>query len=203
MKQLFYTTLLALMGVMALTSCTGEAKRGDQLTAMLSVESTQDLIDACDIEITYKGKGGINRVDTITTTEWHKIVVNDSFPVKIGMIRLKYLVKPGFKPTKDTYDLECQYTLSTKETESERQNMELRLLNVPAGKVISLLDLKNYFTRDYVKREADTDFYLCSICMVSRAEDESARDLFIFYDDVGLNELQEEIPVENPDSIGK
>ena len=93
MKKFIFTTILTLMGVMALTSCI--EKRGEQLTTMLTIESSQDLIDACDIEITYKGKGGVNMVDTITTAKWHKIIINDSFPTKVGMVNLRYLVKPG------------------------------------------------------------------------------------------------------------
>ena len=51
MKKFIFTILLTLMSCMALTSCI--EKRGEQLTSMLTIESSQDLLDACDIEITY------------------------------------------------------------------------------------------------------------------------------------------------------
>ena len=45
MKKVIIATILTLMGVMAITSCTEDAKKGDRLTTMLIIESSQDLID--------------------------------------------------------------------------------------------------------------------------------------------------------------
>ena len=161
---------------------------------MITIEASQDLIDACDIEITYKGKGGINTVDTITSTEWHKIIVNDSFPVKIGMVDLRYLVKPGFKPDKDFYDLECQNTLITRETARQREYPCLLLYDVPAGKVAEFLELQNYFYRDVVNLELDSK----TTVMVSRAKDlGTSKELFIFLDEYSSE--PEEEPVMSPE----
>lgn len=198
MKKLIFTAILTLLGIMALTSCTNEDNSGKQLTTMITIESSQDLIDACDIEITYKGKGGINTVDTITSTEWHKIIVNDSFPVRIGMVALRYLVKPGFKPDKDFYDLECQHTLLTRETARQREYPCLMLYDVPAGKVAEFLELQNYLDRDMVKLELDSKFNATTV-MVSGAKDESARELFIFEDEQSSG-LEEEGPVISPET---
>lgn len=207
MKKLIFTSILTLLGVMALTSCVERPKEGDQLTTMLTIESSQDLIDVCDIEVTYKGKGGVNKIDTITETEWHKIIINDSFPTKIGVITLRYLVKPGFKPTKDKYNLLCNYTLITKEMERERNQPFLRLFDVPADKVADFLDLKNYLNKDLVRNEADSISYYGEVITVFKAKEEVGFDPFIFDDekptaplvDDGTDEYPEEI-TDNPDT---
>jgi hypothetical protein len=166
---------------------------------MLTIESSQDLIDVCDIEIIYKGKGGVNKIDTITKTEWHKIIINDSFPTKIGVITLRYLIKPDFKPTKDTYDLLCTYSLLTKEVDREKGHMFLRLFDVPADKVASILDLNNYLNKDVVKNEADSIYYFGEVITVFQAKDDMGFDPFIFDDLKPLPPLVEDSSVENPD----
>ena len=137
--------MLALLGVMVLTSCyKQQSKKCDQLTTMMKVEASKDLIDVCDIEITYKGKGGINAIDTISETEWYRIVVNDSFPTKIGVITFRYLIKPGFKPTKDKYNLDLRWSMGCKEQkEFDDSGFPLDLYDVPGDKVESFLDLYN------------------------------------------------------------
>ena len=198
MKKLIFTTILTLLGITALTSCVEEGKKGEQLTTMLTIESSQDLIDVCDIEITFKGKGGVNTIDTITETTWHRIVVNDSFPVKIGMIRLKYLVKPDFKPTKETYELLCDYTVISKGKDDPNTSYRpLMLYDVPGNKVASILDLENYLSKDYVAREGDPDYYLSSIITVTKAENHPGGEPFIFDNELPDSLLVEELPVED------
>ena len=193
MKKLIFTTILTLLGISVLISCTGESKRGERLTTMLSVEASQDLIDVCDIEIIYKGKGGVNMVDTITKTEWHKIVVNDSFPTKIGVVTMRYLVKPGFKPSKKTYDLSCNDTVLTKEVEREIPSRCFELFDVPADKVASFLELYNIFNKDDVKNDADSSVYT-NVITVIKVKDKAAKVPFVFNDQL----RSEEPVVEEP-----
>ncbi len=201
MKKFIFTTILTLMGVMALTSCI--EKRGEQLTTMLTIESSQDLIDACDIEITYKGKGGVNMVDTITTAKWHKIIINDSFPTKVGMVNLRYLVKPGFKPTKDTYNLECEYKITFKEQYQDWGGYwPLKMPDVPGEKVVSFLELKNFQGKDVVD---NPNIHNGNVSVVTKSEyDPNGMFPFVFdyewqTDDSTMVQLVEEKPVENPD----
>ena len=49
---------------MALTSCNG-SNNGEKLTTVIHLSASQDLLDVCDIEVTYKGKGGVDIVDTV------------------------------------------------------------------------------------------------------------------------------------------
>ena len=207
MKKVIIATILTLMGVMAITSCTEDAKKGDRLTTMLIIESSQDLIDVCDIQITYKGKGGVNTIDTITTTKWHKIIVNDSFPTKIGLVVLRYLVKPGFKPTKDFYDLECSYRSTCKEQEHENGYTPLRMPDVPGDKVASILEMKNYMDKDTEEREAKKEVFIGSIDIVTKAKNDSTGEPFIIKfegeTDSSSGQLVEEQPVLGPDHVNQ
>ena len=153
MKKSIFTIMLTLISVMVLTSCyEQQSNKGDQLTTMMKVEASKDLIDVCDIEITYKGKGGFNTIDTISATEWYKIVVNDSFPTKIGVLGFRYLIKPGFKPTKDKYNLDLRWSMGCKEQkEFDDSGFPLDLYDVPGDKVESFLDLYNMASERVLK----------------------------------------------------
>ena len=72
-KLLFTTAAFMVLAILALTSCGGsDAAGGNKLGTMIQIKSSQDLIDAYDIEVTYKGKGGVDVIDTITSTRWKK-----------------------------------------------------------------------------------------------------------------------------------
>ena len=207
MKKLIFATILTLMGVMAITSCTEDAKKGDRLTTMLIIESSQDLIDVCDIQITYKDKGGVNTIDTITTTKWHKIIVNDSFPTKIGLVVLRYLVKPGFKPTKDFYNLECRYRSTCKEQEHRIDYYPLRMPDVQGDKIASILEMQNYMHKDTEERKAKQEVFISSIDIVTKAKNGSTGDPFdIKFEgetDSISGQLVEEQPVLGPDYVNQ
>lgn len=202
--------MLTLIGATVLTSCID--KRGDRLTSMLTIKSSQDLIDVCDIEITYKGKGGVNMVDTITTTKWNKIVINDSFPTKIGMVAVRYLVKPGFKPTKETYNLECEYKLTLREQDEYEHTMgyfPITLPDVPGDKVASFLELKNFQNRHMVEDEERSDVENAGVLIATKAEYDpyGNRPFDVKYkwqmNDSNTVQLVEEKPVEGPDLVKK
>ncbi len=118
MKRLSITSLLSIaaliLAALAIVSCTpgsGNNTPGKkELTTTIQVEASDDLIAASDIEITYKGKGGIDVTDTITSTRWLKKIVNDSFPTEIGVVNYRMLIKPDAKFDKDR----CQLSLELK-----------------------------------------------------------------------------------------
>jgi hypothetical protein len=167
MKKFIFTILLGLMGGMALTSCI-EKGNGERLSTMLTIESSKDLLDACDIEITYKGEGGIDLVDTITTANWFKIIVNDSFPTEVGLVNLRYLVKPGFKPTKDFYDLDCRCELKAKEDDLRSRTYPLHLHLVAGDKVLTYLDLINIQVKETVEDAARPEIAETGLYTVER-----------------------------------
>ena len=118
MKRLSITSLLStatlILATVAIVSCTPRSDNKPhgkkELTTTIQVEASDDLIAASDIEITYKGKGGIDVTDTITSTRWQKNIVNDSFPTEIGVVNYRMLIKPDAKLDKER----CQLALELK-----------------------------------------------------------------------------------------
>lgn len=118
MKRLSITSLLStatlILATVAIVSCTpgsdNKPHGKKELTTTIKVEASNDLIAASDIEITYKGKGGIDVTDTITSTRWQKKIVNDSFPTEIGIVNYRMLIKPDAKLDKER----CQLGLELK-----------------------------------------------------------------------------------------
>ena len=114
MKRLSITSLLMILATVAIVSCTpgsdNKPHGKKELTTTIQVEASDDLIAASDIEITYKGKGGIDVTDTITSTRWQKNIVNDSFPTEIGVVNYRMLIKPDAKLDKER----CQLALELK-----------------------------------------------------------------------------------------
>lgn len=118
MKRLSITSLLStatlILATVAIVSCTpgsdNKPHGKKELTTTIKVEASDDLIAASDIEITYKGKGGIDVTDTITSTRWQKNIVNDSFPTMIGVVNYRMLIKPEAKLDKER----CQLALELK-----------------------------------------------------------------------------------------
>ena len=118
MKRLSITSLLSIaaliLATVAIVSCTpgsdNKPHGKKELTTTIQVEASDDLIAASDIEITYKGKGGIDVTDTIISTRWLKKIVNDSFPTEIGIVNYRMLIKPDAKLDKER----CQLGLELK-----------------------------------------------------------------------------------------
>ena len=73
MKRIPIITAL-ILATAAIVSCSqgsGDNPYGKKiLRTSIQVDASEDLIAASDIEITYKGQGGINVTDTITSTSW-------------------------------------------------------------------------------------------------------------------------------------
>lgn len=117
MKRLSIIAVLMLATV-ALVSCgSGSGKSSlskKLLKTTIRVKASADLIAVSDIEITYKGSGGVDVTDTINLTHWTKKIVNHSFPTEIGIVNYRLLIKPDAKLSKDRckLDLEvkCQNT---------------------------------------------------------------------------------------------
>lgn len=113
MKKISIITALILATV-AIVSCSqssGDNPYGKKvLMTTIQVKASEDLIAASDIEITYKGRGGIDVIDTITSTSWRKKIDNDSFPTEVGIVNYRMLVKPDAKFDKDRCQLGLKLT---------------------------------------------------------------------------------------------
>ena len=202
MKRLIYITIVALLGCMVLTSCLETGTKGERLTTELCIKSSQDLIDVCDIEVTYKGKGGVNMTDTITSTKWKKTIVNDSFPTKIGIVTTRYLLKQGARRYKGNYSLACRFTITTLEEDFETDYYDLRL-EVPSNKVDGILDLMNYFKKDAIQQEADPKYMFSGVATVFRDKSTNGKVRFYFGSSNCDGHIWKQVPVGKDPETGE
>ena len=151
MKKTLYTTALMLMAAVVLTSCGNQLGKKEmkqmerQSTVTYTINSSQDLIDAIDLMVTYKGKGGINVSDTISDTIWTKTVVNDMVPVKVGL-SWSVLPKTDSKISKDTLNHKATYTIECNEvSDTLREWLDfIWWRDFPANKLGAMCDLENH-----------------------------------------------------------
>lgn len=202
MKKLIYITIVALLGCIALTSCLETSKKGDRLTTELYVKSSQDLIDVCDIEVTYKGEGGVNMTDTITSTKWKKTIFNDSFPTKIGIVTTRYLLKPGPRRAKGNSLLTCRFTITTLEGDFKTEYYDLQL-KVPGNKVDGILDLMNYFKKDAIQQEADPKYDFSGVATVIRDKCTNGKVRFYFGSSNCDGHIWKQVPVGKDPETGE
>ena len=115
--------ILATVAIVSCSQGSGDNPYGKKiLRTSIQVDASEDLIAASDIEITYKGQGGIDVTDTITSTSWKKTIDNDTFPTEVGIVNYRMLVKPDTKFDKDR----CQLGLKLK-----CLSTPMSLLNMP------------------------------------------------------------------------
>ena len=111
-KLLSNFTIMMLVAAIALTSC-GDKQQAENenevpLKVTYVIECSRDLLDLCDVVVTYKGDDGANAVDTIKaaptdsteTKTWTKTVGTHKIPVKIGL-DYTFVQKADTLPGKD------------------------------------------------------------------------------------------------------
>ena len=110
-KLLSNFTIMMLVAAMALTSCDQQQVENENevpLKVTYVIECSRDLLDLCDVVVTYKGDDGANAVDTIKaaptdsteTKTWTKTVGTHKIPVKIGL-DYTFVQKADTLPGKD------------------------------------------------------------------------------------------------------
>lgn len=124
-----------------------------QVSVTYEIKCSQDVVDALDMVITYKDKGGINATDTLRDTIWTKTVVNDVIPVKIGL-SWSLSPKSADKITKETFeDLAASYSITRNKEGSSEYTFIVRdnlfhyypsYKDFPASKLSNLCDYENY-----------------------------------------------------------
>jgi hypothetical protein len=109
MKKTFIISALMLATTIALTACgDDEPKEKTKVTATYTMTFSQDLLDACNIFITFKAENGRNVMESVTTPQWTKTVTSDRFPAEFG---LKYVfsTKSESELIKEKYNLKCDF----------------------------------------------------------------------------------------------
>ena len=152
MKRLTITSLLSItvliLASMAIVSCVPGSSKGASgknkrvFKSTIQVDASDDLLAACDIEITYKGKGGVDVTDTITTTSWETKIVNDSFPTEVGIVNYRLLMKPNPKFEGDR----CMLDLLVTYNDSKEQHWVGRPIaidDIASNKVAAYLEMKS------------------------------------------------------------
>ena len=106
MKRFFYMAVL-LIAAMTFNSCgSDEPKEKTTVTATYNMSFSQDLLDACNVIITYKAENGRNVMEPITTPWWTKSVTSDKFPAEFGVM-YRFSTKSDAELVKEKYDLEA------------------------------------------------------------------------------------------------
>lgn len=147
-KALLYTVAVMLTASLALTACrhrqeqeqepTQQVKR--QVEVTYKVKCNQDVMDAVNVVVTYKDKGGINATDTVRDSVWTKTVVSDVVPFKVGM-RWALSAKPVSQIAKDSLQLRIKYAIECQDCPIQPSEMvTFNYSNFPASKLAGLCD---------------------------------------------------------------
>ena len=143
MKRLLFMTTLLMMAAFSLTSCgDDEPKEKVTATATYNLSFSQDLLDACNVFITYKAENGRNVMEAVTSTWWTKTVTSDEFPAEFGVM-YKFSTKSDAELTKEKYNLTCEFNFSCKTSKGASYTNNVTILNnqgIDRDKVFSTLD---------------------------------------------------------------
>ena len=109
MKKLIYLALIVAIAIPAFTSC-GKKNNKTKCGTIYHLSVSQDLLDLCDIMVSYRDADNVIKTSKINDIEWKKMVMNktDTFNDWMGY-ELK--LKPGVKLTKHAYEIILSYEI--------------------------------------------------------------------------------------------
>ena len=143
MKKFFYMAALLMVAVFSLTAC-GDDEPKDKVTATATYNMTfsQDLLNACNVFITYKAENGRNVMEAVTSTWWTKTVTSDKFPAEFGVM-YKFSTKSNAELSQEQYDLTCDMNFNVKTSKGASYTNNVTIINVSdvsRDKVLSTLE---------------------------------------------------------------
>lgn len=143
MKKCIYMATLLLVAALSLTSC-GDDEPKDKVTATATynMSFSQDLLNACNVFITYKAENGRNVMEAVNSTWWTKSVTSDKFPAEFGVM-YKFSTKSDAELTQEKYDLTCKLQFSAKTSKGSSYTNEVTIFEskgVDRDKVVSTLN---------------------------------------------------------------
>lgn len=144
MKKVLFMAALLITAALSLSSCgDDEPKEKVTATATYTLTFSQDLLDACNVFITFKAENGRNVMEAVRNTYWTKTVTSDKFPAEFGVM-YKFSTKSESELAKDKYNLICNMNfnvISSKGLNYSSPTIEIINQNdVARNKVISTLD---------------------------------------------------------------
>ena len=109
MKKLIYLALIIAIAIPAFTSC-GKKNNKTKCGTIYHLSVSQDLLDLCDIMVSYRDADSVIKTSKINDIEWKKMVMNktDTFNDWMGY-ELK--LKPDVKLTKQYYEIILSYEI--------------------------------------------------------------------------------------------
>lgn len=143
MKKFFYMAALLIVAALTMSSCgSDEPKEKTTATATYNLTLSQDLLDACNVFITYKAENGRNVMEAVTATWWTKTVTSDKFPAEFGVM-YKFSTKSEAELVKEKYDLTCDLNFSVKTSKGANYSNSVTIINYPSvnkDKVVNTLE---------------------------------------------------------------
>lgn len=109
MKKLIYLALIVAIAIPAFTSC-GKKNNKTKCGTIYHLSVSQDLLDLCDIVISYRDADSVIKTSKMNDIEWKKMVMNkaDTFNDWMGY---EFKLKPGVKLSKDAYEFLLSYEI--------------------------------------------------------------------------------------------
>lgn len=143
MKKYLFMAAVLIVATLSLSSC-GDDEPKDKVTATATYNMTfsQDLLNACNVFITYKAENGRNVMEAVTSTWWTKSVTSDKFPAEFGVM-YKFSTKSDAELTQEQYDLTCDMSFSFKTSKGGSYTKNVTIVNesdVRKDKVVSTLN---------------------------------------------------------------
>lgn len=143
MKKSLYMAALLIMAALSLTAC-GDDEPQEEVTATATYSMTfsQDLLDACNVFITFKAENGRNVMEAVTSTQWTKTVTSDKFPADFGVM-YQFSTKSDAELVKDKYDLTCTFNFMVKTSKGAGYNNPVTIIDnqgVAKDRVVGTLD---------------------------------------------------------------
>ena len=143
MKTYLFIATLLVTAALSLTSCgSDEPKEKVTATATYNMTFSQDLLNACNVFITYKAENGRNVMEAVTSTWWTKTVTSDKFPAEFGVM-YKFSTKSDAELTQEQYDLTCDMNFNVKTTKGASYTNNVTIISamdVSKDKVVSTLN---------------------------------------------------------------
>ena len=143
MKKCIYMATLLLVAALSLTSCgDDEPKDKVTVTATYNMSFSQDLLNACNVFITYKAENGRNVMEAVNSTWWTKSVTSDKFPAEFGVM-YKFSTKSESELEQESYNLTCDLNFNFKTSKGDNYTKNVSIINatgVKKDKVVSTLD---------------------------------------------------------------
>ena len=143
MKKYICMAALLIVAAFSLTSCgDDEPKEKTIATATYNMSFSQDLLNACNVFITYKAENGRNVMEAVNSTWWTKTVSSDKFPAEFGVM-YKFSTKSDAELTQEKYDLTCEMNFSCKTSKGASYSNTVTIINskgVAKDKVVSTLE---------------------------------------------------------------